>query len=174
MKKQLLPGVALGFTLFLSFAVWASPVRDTQPATRLQAPDESHLQAAVEAAAPSKRQPSGPERQINDATQALGARWSQIGQTAHTDLMGFTSTFAANNAAQLLSNNNNSLSFASFGRVPYYQMLTITNQLSTTSNKATPSSPSASLPEPASLTLLGAGLAALAVGLRKRKKKIDK
>lgn len=168
-KKQLLPGVTLGFSLFLNVTVWAGPITDMQPPVKLQVTEETTTETAA------ARTPNGPhqDRLTSSDPQSLGARWSQIGQTNQPDLLAFTSTFAANRAAVMLNHSGNSLSFASFGRVPYHQMLALTNQVSITSGKATPAS-TASLPEPASLTLLGAGLAALAAGLRKRKKKSSK
>ncbi len=172
MKKQLLPGVALGLSLFVSVAVWANSVRDTQSPVKLPNPEEAHVKTTVETTDLS--QPNGPyrDRLTDNQAQDFGARWGQFARSNQPDIMAFTSTFAANNAALLLGNSGNSLSFASFGRVPYYQMLTVTNQITT--GQTTSSGPVASLPEPATLTLLGAGLAALAAGLRKRKKKINK
>jgi hypothetical protein len=172
MKKHLLPGVILGFSLFLNVTVWANSVRDTQAPVRFQNAEESTIQPTIETTAPNKSTAPYRDRVANDTVPDWGARWSQMGRDNQANLYAFTSTFAANNAALMMSQNGNSLSFASFGRVPYHQMISVTNQISGNTNKS--SSPVASLPEPATLTLLGAGLAALAAGLRKRKKNVNK
>lgn len=83
------------------------------------------------------------------------------------EIMAFTSTSAANNAANLMQGNGHTLTFASFGRVPFYKILTVTNNGARDSSSVLNSSP---VPEPMSLLLLGSGLAAFAAGLRKKNK----
>lgn len=174
MKKQLLPGIVLGIVLSWSAAVYANPIRDTSDAAALQKSDQFGSPASAEKTDPA--QPNGPYRNrlAGDSSHDMGARWSWADQKNKMEVMAFTSTAAVNNAATLMSSSGGSLSFASFGRVPFYQVLTLTNQVATNSLTQTTSSPTASLPEPATLTLLGAGLAALAAGLRKKNKKPNK
>ncbi len=174
MKKQLLPGIALGIFLSLSGAVCANSVRDTSDAAALQKAEQSSSSLTLEKSDPT--QPNGPyqDRLASDSSHDLGARWSWVDRNNNTEVMAFTSTAAANNAATLMNGSGGSLSFATFGRVPFYQVLTLTNQAATNSLTQSTPRPTASLPEPATLTLLGAGLAALATGLRKKNKKHNK
>lgn len=103
-------------------------------------------------------------------SQAMGARWNGTDQNKNADLFAFTSTSAANNAARIIGGESNALSFVNFGRVPFYQVMALRTETNAGSlSKSLPSS-SAAVPEPASLALLGAGLATLATRLRKRKK----
>jgi hypothetical protein len=171
MKKQLLPGIALSIFLSLNVAVCANSVRDTSDAAAIQKAEQSGSSLTLEKSEPA--QPAGPyqDRLASDSSHDMGARWSWVDRNGNTELMAFTSTAAANNAATLMNNNGGSLSFASFGRVPF---LTLTNQVTTNSLTQSTSNPTASLPEPATLTLLGAGLAALAAGLRKKNKNHNK
>ena len=168
MKKHLLPGAALSISLLLSGVVYANSVRATSDSAALQKAEQPGSPAKLEKSNPA--QPNGPsqDRLAGASPHDAGARWSWTDQNSKTEVMAFTSTAAANNAATLMSGSG-SLSFATFGRVPFYQILTLTDQRA--ANSLTQSAPTASLPEPATLTLLGVGLAALATGLRKKAKK---
>lgn len=172
MKKRLLVGVALCCSLLLSVVVCANPIRDTtDPITTQEA---EPLTPPITPEKTTATTPDGPYRdRLNNAGER-GARWSWMDQSNDSMLMAFTSTFAAQQAAKQMENSGNSLSFASFGRVPFYQTLSYTNGITTSGRTKPKSGPVASLPEPATLTLLGAGLAALAMGLRKKNKKSDK
>ncbi|MBL8207205.1 MAG: PEP-CTERM sorting domain-containing protein [Blastocatellia bacterium] len=169
MKKQLWLGAVFSLSLLFS-ASYANSVRETSGTAGIQKAEPTISLPSLETSDPSKS--SGPYRV--DAAQEVGARWSGLNRQNNSEVMAFTSTFAANNAAKLLGGDSGSLSFANFGRVPFYQVLALTNDINSTSlNKAT-SRPSASLPEPTTLALLGAGLAALAAGLRKKNKDVQK
>ncbi len=174
MKKQLWPGVALCIFLSLSGAVCANSVRATSDAAALSKTEQPGSPVQLEKANPTPSDGPFRDRLASTSSHDLGARWSAVTQNGKTDVMAFTSTAAANNAATLMSSSGESLSFASFGRVPFYQVLTLTNQVAINSLIPSSSGPTASLPEPATLTLLGAGLAALAAGLRKKTKKPGK
>ena len=99
-------------------------------------------------------------------TQEVRARFTTT-TLDNTEIMGFTSTSAANDAANLMQGNGHTLTFASYGRVPYYQILTVTNNSVRDAGSVLNSSP---VPEPMSLLLLGSGLTALAIGRRKKNK----
>ncbi len=174
MKKHLLTGVLLSLSLSLSGAVYANSVRDISDTAALQKTEPLSSPASLEKAAPSK--PNGPylDRLASDSSHDMGARWSSVDQKTNTEIMAFTSTFAANNAAKLMGGNGNALSFANFGRVPFYQVLGATGEITTNATSQTTSRQVASIPEPMTLTLLGTGLAALAARLRKRNKTSDK
>ena len=171
MKKQWLMGVALGVSLSLSNAVYANSVIDGVSTAARQKSEQSGSSAQFEKSSLAQVTGSSGNRLASESAHDVGARWSWIDQTGKTEIMAFTSTAAANNAAILMGRGGESLSFSNFGRVPFYQMLTINNQI-------TPNSPTsrstASLPEPTTLTLLGVGLAALAAGLRKKNQKSSK
>ena len=172
MKKQLWPGVALGIALTLNGAVYANSVRDTLETKALQKTEPSNSLTSL--ADPAKATGPTRDRLVTDSSKDMGARWSLLDQTGNAALLAFTSTFAANNARQLMAGKSNSLSFSNFGRVPFYQVLALTNDVTSNSANKTSANPTASLPEPATLVLLGAGLAALAAGLRKKNKKFRK
>lgn len=97
----------------------------------------------------------------------LRARLSLTNSQNNTEILAFTSTSAANDAATLMQGSGNTLTFASYGRVPFYQILTIASNSSSHSSSALNST---AVPEPMSLFLLGSGLSAFALGLRKKKK----
>lgn len=163
MKKQMLVGVALGISLSLSSAVYANSVRAD---TALQNPEQPGIQLETSA-------PAQPNRLAGEASHDVGARWSWVDRNGKTEIMAFTSTAAAQNAATLMNRSGESLSFANFGRVPFYQMLTVNNLVTPSSSTPSAPRPMASLPEPTTLTLLGAGLAALAAGIRRKNKKLE-
>lgn len=102
-------------------------------------------------------------------TQDLRARLSLTDSRTNTEILVFTSTSSANDAMHLMQGQGNTLSFSSFGRVPFYQTLKVSNVVGHSTNAS--SLPASSVPEPTSLLLLGSGLTALAVGLRKRRGK---
>ncbi|HEX4946224.1 MAG TPA: PEP-CTERM sorting domain-containing protein [Blastocatellia bacterium] len=172
MKKRMLAGAVLYGSLLLSVVVYANPIRDTTDPITTQKAEQLTTSANPEKATPSAA--NGPVQDRSNALSEQGARWSWMDQSSDTMLLAFTSTFAAQQAAKQAENNGNSLSFASFGRVPFYQTLSYSNGITTSSFTKSRSSSVTSLPEPASLTLLGAGLAALAGGLRKKIKKNGK
>ncbi len=169
MKKQLLLGAALGLSLAVSSAVKANPVIDMPDAVSLQTPGQlGPIQLEKSDSAPSGG--AGQNRFANESANDVNARWGWVDPNGKTEIMAFTSSAAAQNAAALMSRNGESLSFTNFGRVPFHQMLTVNSQTPNGSGPAT-HLPTADLPEPATLTLLGAGLAALATGLRRKNKK---
>jgi hypothetical protein len=177
MKKHLWPGVALGFLLVSCTMVGANPVREpAEPTAFSQAIQPSPTPFSNDQRTSAESKPNGPyrDRSAVDSTNGIGARWKWLDRRSGAEILAFTSTFSAQQAASLMNSPGNSLSFAPFGRVPYYQTLTIANTASTTPLTQQPNRPVASLPEPATLLLLGTGLAALAAGLRKRNHKSDK
>jgi hypothetical protein len=103
-------------------------------------------------------------------TNEMRTRWSVADERNNTEILAFTSTFSANAAASLMEEHGRPLSFTSFGRVPFYQVATISHRGNLTSS----SNSSTALPEPTSLLLLGSGLAALATRMRKQLKKTEK
>lgn len=170
MKKPLMLGIVLSISLFMSVAVHAGSLLDTTEATTLSNTETTKSSATSEASDPTT--PSGPYRdRLTTDNKDMGARWSMLDRNSNTELMAFTSSFGANNAATLMGGNSASLSFARFGRVPFYQILSLTNDVNANSVTKSTNGAVASLPEPATLTLLGAGLATLAAGLRKKKSK---
>ena len=171
MKKQIWLGAGLGIFLSISGVVSANSLLDPSDPVTLQKAEAQSL-AAEKTSDTSKT--SGPYRSRLDDPSELGARWSWSIQSNSSQILIFNSTNAADQATALLRSNGNSLSFASFGRVPFYQAITSTSHSATSSLVQTPASPIASLPEPATLMLLGTGLAAMAAGLRRRNKKSRK
>lgn len=168
MKKPLMLGVVLSISLFLSVAVRAGSVLDETEATTISKTETNDSSATSEASGLAK--PVAPYRdRLTTDNQDMGARWSFSDRVSNTEFMAFTSSFSANNAVTLMGGNNASLSFARFGRVPFYQILALTNDVNANSVTKSRNGAVASLPEPATLTLLGAGLATLAAGLRKKK-----
>lgn len=174
MKKPLMLGIVLGISLFAGVAVRAGSLLDTSEATTLTKTETTKSSATSEASDPTIS--NGPYRdRLTTDNQTMGARWSLLDRSNNIELMAFTSSFGANNAATLMGGTSASLSFARFGRVPFYQVLTLTNDVNANSLTKSTNGAVASLPEPATLTLLGAGLATLAAGLRKKKsKKVQK
>lgn len=100
-------------------------------------------------------------------TQEIRARLSLTNSQNNTEILVFTSTSAANNAANLMQDGGHTLTFASYGRVPFYKILTVANNGAKDSSSVLNSSP---VPEPMSLLLLGSGLTAFAVGRRRKNK----
>ena len=174
MKKQWLMGVALGVSLSLSNADYANSVLDGVGTAAGQKSEQSGSTAQFENSSLAQLTGSSGNRLASESAHDVGARWSWIDQTGKTEIMAFTSTAAANNAAILMGRGGESLSFSNFGRVPFYQMLTINNQITSNSPTSSGSRSTAALPEPTTLTLLGVGLAALAAGLRKKNPKSSK
>ncbi len=171
MKKQMLLGVALSSFLSLSGAVYANSVRNTADTVALNKSEQPGSPTNPEKPDRGQLPGSSLNRLVSESAHELGARWSWVDLTGKTEVMAFTSTAAANTAATLMNDRGGALSFASFGRVPFYQLLTLTNPVVTNSPNQSSARPSASIPEPTTLTLLGAGLAALAAGLRKKNKR---
>ena len=162
MKKQLWPGVGLGIVLFLATSGYANPIKETT---------ENQFVLNHVVSDPANK-PTGPyNERVETISQEVKPRWSYTDSQNNVEVMAFTSTSSANAAASLLKNTGYSLSFSHFGRVPFYQILMITKDGNANSLTPTSNSPVTTLPEPATLILLGSGLAVLAAGLRKRKPK---
>ncbi len=105
-----------------------------------------------------------PGRSDSSKNMPSGTRAYTFNGDSKTYAFGTTRDFL--NAVSLMSNSVVSLSSVNFGRIPFQQLLIV-------SPKGTEASsmPTAQLPEPASLILLGTGLAALGFGMKKRKSK---
>ncbi len=170
MKKQLLPGVLLGFSLLLSGAVYANSIKDTSDTATLQKTEQPSAPASLEKTTQSQPNELSLDRFASASSHHMGARWSSVDQKTNTEIMAFTSTFTANNAAKLMGGNDSALSFANFGRVPFYQVLGATGEVTANVTSQATSRQVASVPEPMTLTLLGTGLAVMATKLRKRNK----
>lgn len=162
MKKQLWPGVGLGIFMFLATLTFAGSLKDTTELSPLSQPSS----------AASNLKPTGPYRDRMDTnSQEIQARWHGMDARNGAEIMGFSSTSAAQAAASLLQNQGYSLSFSSFGRAPFQQLLMVSKDGKVNSSTTTSSRPVTALPEPTTLLLLGSGLAALAAGLSKGKRK---
>ena len=162
MKKQLWPGVGLGIVLFLATSGYANPIKETT---------ENQFVLNHIVASPANK-PTGPyNERVETNSQNVKPRWSYTDAQNNVEVLAFTSTFSANAAACLLQNTGYSLSFSHFGRVPFSQILMITKDGNANSLTPTSNSSVTTLPEPATLILLGSGLAVLAASLRKRKRK---
>lgn len=161
MKKQLWLGVGLGILLFLATPLFANPIKETS--------DQISIQRTESAVA---SQPNGPYKDRTETSETeVNSRWNWTDPRSSAEFLAFTSTYSANTAASLMQNNGNSLSFGGFGRVPFYQLLMVTNDLNVNSLKTNTSRSATTLPEPTTLVLLGSGFAALAAGLRRKKRK---
>ncbi|MFN7928613.1 MAG: PEP-CTERM sorting domain-containing protein [Blastocatellia bacterium] len=155
MKKLLWPGVGFGVLVLLVTPIFASSLNDT-----------SDLQLA------SNNKPAGPYRdRTGSDSPEIQARWRNLNTGNDAQVFGFSSTAAANAAASFMQNQGYTLSFSSFGRAPFQQLLLATKDGNVNAITTTTSRPVTALPEPTTLLLLGSGLAALAAGLRKRKHK---
>ncbi len=181
MKKLMLPGIALCISLIFGVGVSADSVNRSAESASAQRtvnrPSETEPRS-TNSTQMELRGLSEPYQGRGDNSEAgglpLGARWVGTisvdgSKSGNVEVMAFSNTFALQNAISILGDSGASLSCVQFGRIPFQQMLTIapfgqSNSFNQNSN------PVASLPEPATLTLLGTGLAALAAGLRKRKK----
>ena len=185
MKKLMMPGIALCISLIFGVGVSADSVNNGAESASAQRtinrPAETELRSPSNSPQMDLRGLSEPYQGRGDNSEAgglpLGARWvgtiSIDGNKGTVEVMAFSNTFALQNAASILGDSGASLSCVQFGRIPFQQMLTIAPFAQSNSfNQNT--NPVASLPEPATLMLLGTGLAALAAGLRKRKKNSHK
>jgi hypothetical protein len=168
MKTRLWPGVVLGSFLLLATTIFADPIKETSE------PAISNSTAAPSITLEASK-PNGPYAVRNEnSSNDLRARWSISDDRNKTAILAFTSTHSANTAASLMQNNGGTLSFAKFGRVPFYQFVTVSNDRAASSKPATSPKTATTLPEPTTLFLLGSGLAALAAGLRKRNTKSER
>lgn len=162
MKKQLWPGVGLGIIVLLATPIFAIPIKNSTEISPLP----------ISATDPASHQGTSINRDragIN--IQGIQARWQGTGVDNQTSYFGFSSTATANAAASFLQPQGYTLSFSTFGRTPFQQLLMVTKEPSVTTQPTPNSRPTTALPEPTTLLLLGSGLAALAAGLRKRKPK---
>ena len=155
MKKLLWSGVGLGIIVLLVAPIFAGSLNNT---IELQPLANHDLAGPVQ------------DRARGNTPEDL-ARWRGTDANTNALLFGFSSTAAANAAASYLQNQGYALSFTQFGRAPFQQLLTVTKD--GTANPLTTTTPRSitALPEPTTLLLLGSGLAVIAAGLRKRKRK---
>ncbi len=166
MKKPCLPGAFRLLALIaLTTPMFAGTV--TEKPLTAGATQESSLPSAASVAASTAISAVIPGRTDNNGNMPGGMRsYTSDGQTS-TYAFGTTSDFL--NATNLMNDSAVSLSSVNYGRIPFQQLLIV----STAGNGSSSSSPVAQLPEPASLILIGTGLAALGIGMRKKKVQKD-
>lgn len=157
MKKLSLPEAFMGLLVLfaLTTPIFAGTITDTSLSLSSLINNPSSPTPTVEA----------------DRTQAIPDRTMPAGTRAYTSngdvqTYAFGNTFDFLNATTLLSDTTVSLSSVSFGRIPFQQLLIVTSRGNDPS-----SNPVSQVPEPASLILIGTGLAALGVGMKRKKAK---
>lgn len=161
MKKPSLPEAFIGLLVLfaLTTSIFAGTITD--PNLSISSPtDDTGVSTS---AAPEASKPV-PRRTDNASNMPSGIR--SYTSNGDTKTYAFSTTQDFLNAVTLMNNEAISLSSVNFGRIPFQQLLIVSpNGIENSSL------PSAQLPEPASLILIGTGLAALGFGMKKRKRK---
>jgi PEP-CTERM motif len=164
MKKPCLPGAfRLLVLIALTTPIFAGTVTEktltiSRPTTDISIPSTASVEASKAIAAVI------PGRTDNFGDMPGGARSYTSNGDTKTYAFGTTSDFI--NATNLMNDNAVSLSSVNYGRIPFQQLLIVSTA---GNNSSSSSAPVAQLPEPASLILIGTGLAALGMGMRKKK-----
>ena len=160
MKKPSLPEAFIGLlALFaLTTPILAGPITDTSLSLSSLINNPNVTAPTVET---NSTQPIP-----NRATSANGMPAGTRDYTSNGDVKtyAFGNTSDLLNATTLLSDSTVSLSSVSFGRIPFQQLLIVTSRGNDPS-----SNPVSQVPEPASLILIGTGLAALGMGMKRKK-----
>ena len=162
MKKLSLPGAAIRLVaLFaLTTPIFAGTITDPNLSTSSATNDKNIPTSAAPEA--SKTPTSIPGRTDSSSNMPSGTRAYATNGDIKTYAFGTTADFL--NAANLMNDEAVSLSSVNFGRIPFQQLLIVSP-----AGSANNSSPLSQIPEPASLILIGTGLAALGIGMKKRK-----
>jgi PEP-CTERM motif len=160
MKKPSLPEALMGLLVLfaLTTPIFAGTITDTTLSLSSLITNTNVTAPTVET---NSTQPI-PGRNTNANGMPTGTR----DYTSNGDVKtyAFGNTFDLLNATTLLSDNTVSLSSVSFGRIPFQQLLIVTSRGNDPS-----STPISQVPEPASLILIGTGLAALGMGMKRKK-----
>ncbi len=160
MKKPSLPGAFLRLLVLfaLTTPIFAGTITDTSLSLSSLINNPSIPTPTVDA----NRTQTIPGRTVNANDMPAGTR----AYTSSGDIKtyAFSNTFDLLNATTLLSDTTVSLSSVSFGRIPFQQLLIVTSRGNDPS-----SAPISQVPEPASLILIGTGLAALGIGMKRKK-----
>jgi PEP-CTERM motif len=162
MKKLSLPGASIRLlALFaLTAPILAGTITDPNLSISSSTNTSTPNSTAPEA---SKIAPAIiPGRTDNSNTMPSGTRAYTSNGDIKTYAFGTTADFL--NAANLMNDEAVSLSSVNFGRIPFQQLLIVSP-----GGNGNNSSPLSQIPEPASLILIGTGLAALGIGMKKRK-----
>lgn len=158
MKKLNLPGASIRLlALFaLTTSIFAGTITDPNLSISSSTNDTNIPTLATPEPAPI------PGRTGSSSNMPSGTRAYSSNGDIKTYTFGTTADFL--NAANLMNDEAVSLSSVNFGRIPFQQLLIVSP-----AGSGNNSSPLSQIPEPASLILIGTGLAALGIGMKKRK-----
>ena len=163
MKKLSLPGASI--RLLALFALTAPILAGTITDPNLSissSPNNTTILISAAQEASKTAAATIPGRTDNSNTMPSGTRAYTSNGDIKTYAFGTTADFL--NAANLMNDEAVSLSCVNFGRIPFQQLLIVSP-----GGSANNSNPLSQIPEPASLILIGTGLAALGIGMKKRR-----